>query len=37
MLAATTAEWTKQWGGIRPKTGGRILDGREWSDMPSVA
>ncbi len=26
----------KQWGGIRPKSGGRELDGREWSDFPSV-
>ena len=25
----------KQWGGYRPKSGGRTLDGREWSDMPS--
>ena len=26
----------KQWGGIRPKEGGRILDGREWSEFPQV-
>jgi protein gp37 len=25
----------KQWGGIRPKSGGRSLDGREWSELPS--
>lgn len=25
----------KQWGGIRSKSGGRTLDGREWSDMPT--
>lgn len=25
----------KQWGGIRPKSGGRELDGREWSEFPS--
>ena|SRR2546425_1708722 len=24
----------KQWGGIRPKSGGRILDGRTWDDFP---
>jgi protein gp37 len=24
----------KQWGGIRPKSGGRILDGREWNEFP---
>lgn len=26
----------KQWGGIRPKTGGRLLAGREWNEMPRV-
>lgn len=25
----------KQWGGLRPKTGGRDLDGREWNELPS--
>lgn len=25
----------KQWGGFRPKSGGRHLDGREWSEWPS--
>jgi protein gp37 len=24
----------KQWGGLRPKSGGRLLDGREWSQWP---
>jgi protein gp37 len=24
----------KQWGGIRPKSGGRDLDGREWNELP---
>lgn len=24
----------KQWGGIRPKAGGRSLDGREWNEFP---
>src|SRR5436305_14950454 len=24
----------KQWGGHRPKSGGRRLDGREWGQMP---
>jgi protein gp37 len=24
----------KQWGGIRPKAGGRELDRREWNDLP---
>lgn len=26
----------KQWGGLRPKSGGRELDGREWSEFPAV-
>jgi protein gp37 len=26
----------KQWGGIRSKSGGRELDGREWSEMPTA-
>ena len=25
----------KQWGGLRPKSGGRVLDGREWNEFPS--
>ncbi len=25
----------KQWGGIRPKSGGRALDGYEWNEFPS--
>ena len=24
----------KQWGGARPKTGGRLLDGKEWNEFP---
>jgi protein gp37 len=24
----------KQWGGTRPKSGGRSLDGREWNELP---
>jgi protein gp37 len=26
----------KQWGGLRPKSGGRLLDGVEWNGYPSV-
>ena len=26
----------KQWGGFRPKSGGRELDGREWSEWPAA-
>jgi protein gp37 len=25
----------KQWGGIRPKSGGRDLEGREWNEFPT--
>jgi protein gp37 len=24
----------KQWGGVRPKSGGRLLSGREWNEYP---
>ena len=27
----------KQWGGVRPKSGGRLLCGREWNQYPAVA
>jgi protein gp37 len=27
----------KQWGGIRPKSGGRLLDGRTWDELPLAA
>jgi protein gp37 len=32
-----TAFFFKQWGGVRPKSGGRNLDGRTWDDMPPLA
>ena len=32
-----TAFFFKQWGGVRPKTGGRLLKGREWNDYPVTA
>lgn len=35
--AAKVAFFFKQWGGIRPKAGGRLLKGREWSQYPKVA
>lgn len=35
--AAGVPFFFKQWGGIRPKTGGRDLDGREYSEMPRRA
>jgi protein gp37 len=31
---AGVAFFFKQWGGLRPKTGGRNLDGREWNQFP---
>ena len=24
----------KQWGGLRPKANGRLLDGRTWDELP---
>ena len=33
-LAHGVAFFFKQWGGIRPKTGGRSLDNCEWSEYP---
>jgi protein gp37 len=35
--AANVAFFFKQWGGARPKSGGRLLKGREWNQYPSVA
>jgi len=33
-LDARVAFFFKQWGGFRPKSGGRLLDGREWNQFP---
>jgi protein gp37 len=30
-----TSFFFKQWGGDTPKSGGRLLDGREWSEYPA--
>ena len=30
------AYFFKQWGGHRPKAGGRLLDGRTWDEMPKI-
>ena len=35
--AEGVAFFHKQWGGRTPKSGGRILDGREWSEYPVLA
>jgi len=32
--AAGVGFFFKQWGGPRPKSGGRLLDGREWNEFP---
>ena len=34
--AAGVAFFFKQWGGIRPKAGGRKLDGRHYDEMPTA-
>jgi protein gp37 len=34
--SAGVAFFFKQWGGFRPKSGGRELDGREWNEFPSL-
>jgi protein gp37 len=34
--AAKVAFFFKQWGGVRPKSGGRLLLGREWNEYPRV-
>jgi protein gp37 len=34
-LSARVAFFFKQWGGARPKSEGRILDGRTWDETPS--
>ena len=36
-VAGDVAFFFKQWGGFRPKTGGRELDGREWNEFPNAA
>ncbi len=35
--AVEVAFFFKQWGGLRPKSGGRKLDGREWNQFPDTA
>lgn len=34
--AARISFFFKQWGGVRPKSGGRLLRGREWNQYPRV-
>jgi protein gp37 len=35
--AEGVAFFFKQWGGRQPTSGGRLLEGREWSEMPNAA
>ena len=35
-VAAGVPFFFKQWGGFRPKSGGRELDGRIWNEFPKV-
>jgi protein gp37 len=35
-IAENVAFFFKQWGGIRSKSGGRLLEGTEWSEMPTA-
>jgi protein gp37 len=34
---AQVAFFFKQWGGVRPKSGGRLLRGREWNQYPKIS
>jgi protein gp37 len=36
-VAAGVPYHHKQWGGLRPKSGGKTLDGREWCEIPARA
>jgi protein gp37 len=36
-VANGVAFFFKQWGGLRPKSGGRELDGREWNQFPRIS
>lgn len=35
--SAKVAFFFKQWGGVRPKSGGRLLRGREWNQYPKIS
>jgi protein gp37 len=34
-VAGGVSFWHKQWGGPRPESGGRVLDGRTWDELPT--
>jgi protein gp37 len=35
-VAAKVPFFFKQWGGRSPKSGGRLLDGKEWNQFPAT-
>jgi protein gp37 len=35
-LKAKVAFFFKQWGGRSPKSGGRLLEGKEWNQFPAT-
>jgi protein gp37 len=35
-ISAKVAFFFKQWGGVRPKSGGRLLQRREWNQHPEI-
>ena len=35
-VAAGVAFFFKQWGGRSPKSGGRLLEGKEWNQFPVI-
>lgn len=35
-LRYNVAYWHKQWGGVRPHSAGREVDGRTWNDIPRL-
>jgi hypothetical protein len=35
-ISAGVPFFFKQWGGFRPKSGGRDLDGRAWDEFPNI-
>ncbi|MQA66013.1 MAG: DUF5131 family protein [Alphaproteobacteria bacterium] len=35
-VAARVAFFFKQWGGVRPKSGGRAINGQTWDEFPEV-
>jgi protein gp37 len=36
-LKQGVAFFFKQWGGLRPKSGGRLLDGHTWNELPKLS